>query len=100
MGNLRNLGSNLSSATSYIDLTLGDSLFWNFSLLFLSSERWVMIVSPKEDSVVNRAQHTARLRAVFESLLFDPSHVTSLKLEAAGGGTYYQGEVIRKSETE
>ena len=47
MGNLRNLGSNLSSATSYIDLTLGDSLFWNFSLLFLSSERWVMIVSPK-----------------------------------------------------
>lgn len=46
------------------------------------------------------AQHTARLRAVFESLLFDPSYVTSLKLEAAGGGTYYQGEVTRKSKSE
>ena len=31
MGNLRNLGSNLSSATCCIDPTLGDSLFWNFS---------------------------------------------------------------------
>ena len=49
---------------------------------------------------MNGAQLTARLRAVFENLLFDPSYVTSLKLEAAGGGTYYQGEVTRKSESE